>query len=114
MPRIAVHGTDRILDAPEGTSLLSAIQASAVPIATACGGQATCGQCRLWVRAGGQNLTPIVAVEMTHLGNVMKITGQRLACQARLCGDVTVEIPPVEAKEDRMRRKKNNFGRRRR
>ena len=105
MPRIAVHGTDIVLFAPEGESLLAAIQANGVPIATSCGGQASCGTCRLYVRAGAENLTPIVAGEITHLGNVMKITGQRLACQARLCGDVTVEIPPVESKEDRMRRK---------
>lgn len=108
MPRISIHGVDGpavVLEAAPGTSLLVAIQANNVPISTACGGQATCGQCRLWVRGGAQNLTPIVPVEVTHLGTVMKITGQRLACQARLCGDVTVEIPPVESKEDRMRRK---------
>lgn len=121
MPKIALAGTDRVLEAPDGTSLLDAIQEAGHPIATSCGGVATCALCRVTIREGKENLTPINAQEITHLGSVAKIVGLRLACQARLIGtgDVTVEVPAVEdvaakkqAKADRLRAQRVGTGRR--
>ena len=98
MVKIHLAGTDRVLDAPEGTSLLEAIQRGSHPIATSCGGVATCGLCRITVKEGKEHLTPINTGELTHLGSVAKILGLRLACHAKLTGtgDVRVEVPEVE------------------
>ena len=98
MVKIHLAGTDRVLDAPEGTSLLEAIQRGSHPIATSCGGVATCGLCRITVKEGKEHLTPINTGELTHLGSVAKILGLRMACQAKLTGtgDVRVEVPEVE------------------
>ena len=121
MPKVAIAGTDRVLEAPEGTSLLGALQDAAHPIATSCGGVATCALCRVTIRAGREHLSPIDPREITHLGSVAKIVGLRLACQARLTGtgDVTVEVPVVEdvaarkqAKADRLRAQRAGTGRR--
>lgn len=121
MPKIAIAGTNRVLEAPEGTSLLAAIQGAGYPIATSCGGVATCALCRVTIREGKENLSPIDPKEITHLGSVAKIIGLRLACQARLTGtgDVTVDVPPVEdvaakkqAKADRLRALRASGGRR--
>jgi ferredoxin len=112
MPKLAIAGTSRVLDAPAGTSLLDIIQGGGHPIATSCGGVATCALCRITIREGKEHLTPINSSEINHLGSVAKIIGLRLACQAKLTGDgdVTVEVPPVEdiaakkqAKADRLR-----------
>jgi ferredoxin len=97
--KVRVLGTDITLEAREGEDLLEIFQANDVPIATSCGGVATCGLCRIRVASGGEVLTPIRPQEIVHLGNVAKITGQRLACQSKVRGEgeITVEIPPVEA-----------------
>ena len=105
--KLRVEGSDAVIDAHEGESLLTTLQTHDVPIATSCGGVATCGTCRIVVTSGSENLTPIRPQELVHLGNVAKITGQRLACQSRICGngDIVIDIPPVERTEVKRARK---------
>jgi cytochrome c551/c552 len=71
--------------------------------------------CRLTVVAGHENLTPLKPEEITHLGNVAKVIGARLACQAQLCGagDVEVVVPSVEDVEARKRQKSERLRRER-
>lgn len=112
MSKITIAGAERVLEAPAGTSILSALQGAGHPVSTSCGGVATCALCRVTVVAGREHLTPIVESEITHLGSIARIVGLRLACQARLTGtgDVRVDVPPVEdvaarkaAKAERLR-----------
>lgn len=121
MPKISIAGTSRVLEAPAGTSLLSAIQEGGHPISTSCGGVATCALCRVTITQGKEHLTPVNAQEITHLGTIAKIIGLRLACQATLTGtgDVTVQVPEVEdvaakkqAKAERLRAQRASSGRR--
>ena len=121
MTRIAIAGTDRVVEAAAGTSLLEALQGAGYPIATSCGGVATCGLCKVTVQSGKEHLTPICHEEINHLGSIAKIVGLRLACQARCSGDgeVRVEVPEVEdvaarkaAKAERLRQLRNPGGRR--
>lgn len=112
MPKISIAGTSRVLEVPEGTSLLDAIQDGGHPIATSCGGVATCALCRITIQTGKEHLSPINSQEILHLGSIAKIVGLRLACQAKVLGtgDITVQVPEVEdiaakkqAKADRLR-----------
>ncbi|MGH7283618.1 MAG: 2Fe-2S iron-sulfur cluster-binding protein [Polyangiaceae bacterium] len=111
--KLRVQGSDAIIDAHEGEDLLTTLQAHDVPIATSCGGVATCGTCRIVVIRGAENLTPIRPQELVHLGNVAKITGQRLACQSKICGDgeIVIDIPPVERTEIKRARKTSRTAR---
>jgi ferredoxin len=97
MARIRVTGREEEIEAPEGSSLLVSLQRAGCPISTSCGGQATCGLCRLTVTKGFGLLTPVNAKEVGHLGNVAKVVNIRLACQAVITGDgeIVVEVPPV-------------------
>ncbi len=98
MTKIVIHGSLRELDAPVGASLLTTLVEAGHPIATSCGGVATCALCRVTIKQGKELLSPINADEITHLGSVAKIVGLRLACQARVLaeGTVVVEVPEVE------------------
>jgi 2Fe-2S ferredoxin len=116
MPRIAIVDSERVIDAPEGTSLLRVLQDAGHPIATSCGGVATCALCRVTVTQGREHLSPLDERELTHLGSIAKIVGLRLACQAKLTGtgDVTLNVPPVDdvaarkaAKAERLRQNRN-------
>ena len=107
MTRVFVAGAPEPLRAPEGASLLKVLQAAKLPIATSCGGVATCALCRVTVRAGREHLSPLNDEELVHLGSIAKIVGLRLACQARCQGDgdVHVEVPEVEDVAARKARK---------
>jgi uncharacterized 2Fe-2S/4Fe-4S cluster protein (DUF4445 family) len=94
---------------PHGTSLLDAARTLGIELATACGGQALCGRCRIrlveghfaehGIRSCTDHLSPIGPAEQacaTRLG----IAGKRLGCQARLWGDAVVEVPPESQARD--------------
>lgn len=105
--KVNILSSDVTFEAPEAESLLAVLQANGYPIATSCGGVASCGLCRLTVVRGSESLTPIKPQELVHLGNVAKVVGLRLACQSKVCGPgpIVLQVPEVEIVEDRKRRK---------
>ncbi len=64
-----------------------------------------CGLCRIVVLSGQELLTPIDAKEILHLGNVAKVIGARLACQARVLadGEIEIDVPAVVDHAERKR-----------
>lgn len=107
MTRVHVAGVAEPLKAAAGASLLQVLQAAKLPIATSCGGVATCALCRVTVLSGREHLSPLRDEELVHLGSIAKLVGLRLACQARCSGDgeVRVEVPEVEDVAARKARK---------
>ncbi|TYC85135.1 2Fe-2S iron-sulfur cluster-binding protein [Novosphingobium sp. BW1] len=80
----------------EGDSLLAAVLASRAPVAHKCDGEASCGQCHLFVIEGRKGLSRIGREENAILDTLVGVGSKsRLACQATLTGteDVTVEVP---------------------
>jgi uncharacterized 2Fe-2S/4Fe-4S cluster protein (DUF4445 family) len=74
-----------------GASLLEAAQKAGVMLAAVCGGEGSCGRCRVRVIEGDVALpTPS---ENSILGADTG-AGFRLACQTRIGGDVRVHVPP--------------------
>ena len=95
MPTVTViaDGAETRVDCADGDTLFEAGAKIAAGIDTACVGKGTCGLCRVKIVAGAEHITPYTDEERKHLGNVYFITKLRLSCQARVCGDVVVEIP---------------------
>jgi uncharacterized 2Fe-2S/4Fe-4S cluster protein (DUF4445 family) len=75
-----------------GTTILEAAQVSGVELVAICGGNGTCGSCRVRHVAG--ELSAPNSVEEDLLTEPEVLAGIRLACQARALGDVRVDIPP--------------------
>jgi uncharacterized 2Fe-2S/4Fe-4S cluster protein (DUF4445 family) len=71
-----------------GTTLLEAARQAGVGLNAVCGGAGTCRTCRVRVVAG--QVTPPTEAERDCLAE-----GFRLACQARVSGDVRVDVPPT-------------------
>lgn len=114
-PRSASRG-QRSRSPPKAKSaFLEALQGIGYPIATSCGGRASCGLCRLTIVSGREVLSPIASEEVGHLGNVAKIIGLRLACQARIIGDgeIVIEVPADQSVEARKRHKAERIQRER-
>jgi len=77
-----------------GATLLEAARLAGVPLTSDCGGAGTCGQCRVVAREAGPALSPPNATEQARLAADELAAGCRLACQARVLGDVKVDLPP--------------------
>jgi uncharacterized 2Fe-2S/4Fe-4S cluster protein (DUF4445 family) len=72
----------------QGATLLEAARQAGVGLNAICGGAGTCGTCRVRVVAG--EVTPATEAERDAT-----VEGFRLACQARVRGDVRVDVPPA-------------------
>jgi len=82
----------RRADITAGNTLLSAAQSVGVELQAVCGGEGTCGQCKVRLTAG--SLSAPTLQESEKLGPELLACGYRLACQAMPGSDVTLEIPP--------------------
>ncbi len=79
------------VDVAPDTDLLAAAQQAGLTLASACGGVANCGQCRVKVLSGP--VSPPTADETFILTEVELQGGERLACSTRIGGDVKIHVP---------------------
>ncbi len=75
-----------------GESLLAAAGRAGVVIDAPCGGSGACGKCRVRLVAGEAEASP-----SPRLSSEAWAEGWRLACDARVTGDVTVMVPQTAA-----------------
>lgn len=73
-----------------GTSILEAAAPLGIILDSACGGQGTCGKCRVQILGGNFPPTP---AEKKLLSPVNQEKGWRLACQARIYQECRVLVP---------------------
>jgi uncharacterized 2Fe-2S/4Fe-4S cluster protein (DUF4445 family) len=86
-----------------GTPLLAAARTLGVDIDSVCGGRALCTRCQVLiaegefakhnVRSSAQNLSAMSAAEQKLAARKVLAVGRRLSCQARVQGDVVVDVP---------------------
>ncbi len=86
-----------------GTTLLSAARSLGVDIDSVCGGRALCTRCQVLiaegefakhhVRSSAQNLSAMALPEQRLADRGLLAAGRRLSCQARVLGDVVVDVP---------------------
>ena len=88
--KIIFEPTGRQVYALPGTILLEAAAQAGLILQTPCGGSGRCGKCRLKVVSGA--CPPSVNCRPA-LGEADVAQGYRLACQARIQGDLVVEVP---------------------
>ncbi|MCB9418620.1 MAG: DUF4445 domain-containing protein [Ardenticatenaceae bacterium] len=77
--------------ASSGVSLFEAARESGIDLASACGGEGNCGQCRIVLLSG--EATPPNFDEEFILSELELKQGERLACCTYPLSDVTVQIP---------------------
>lgn len=77
-----------------GQTILDAAIESDIPLSHACGGFCACTTCHVIVLEGAQNLSTIEEDESDRLEGKLGVQlKSRLACQAKVHGDITIEIP---------------------
>ena len=97
MPKVTFLPEGTEVDVRNGLSVFAAAIEADAGVESQCGGRGGCALCRVIVREGADNLSPMEWEEEAHLGNVFHVTQERLACQSRILGDVVIEVPePTE------------------
>ncbi len=88
----------------DGASLLDAARKLGVDLDSVCGGRGICGRCQVDIAEGefakhaltsaADHVTPFDAVESRFAAKHGAFpSGRRLGCQARLTGDLVVDVP---------------------
>jgi Na+-transporting NADH:ubiquinone oxidoreductase subunit F len=89
--KILINGdSDKAVTAPAGSTLLNTLADNQIFIPSACGGQGTCGVCRVTVLEGGGSILP---TETGHINRGDAREGVRLSCQVKVKQDMEIEIP---------------------
>lgn len=95
MPKITLIPLDKIIEAAVGDTIMDAAWNEGLYWPTTCGGLGICTSCACTIEEGAENLDEMGRSEIRTLANEMgEATAHsgriRLACQARVRGDVTV------------------------
>jgi Na+-transporting NADH:ubiquinone oxidoreductase subunit F len=88
--RVVINDGERELEVEKEQPLLFALMRERIFIPSACGGRASCGQCRVRVLSGAPGH---VEEERRILGPDEMGRGMRLACQLRVRQEVRIELP---------------------
>jgi uncharacterized 2Fe-2S/4Fe-4S cluster protein (DUF4445 family) len=81
-------------DVPAGTTVMEALVGAGVLVRSDCGGKGRCGKCRvLALPSHALGLSPAAEAELKSLGHDQVRAGYRLACCARVTGEVALDIP---------------------
>jgi len=88
---------------PVGTTVLQAAQRLGVDLESICGGQGKCRKCQVLPQQGefskhgissrADHLSPITETERHHQSKKRLKNGRRLGCNARILGDLVVDVP---------------------
>ena len=81
---------DKAIRTSAGSSLLGTLAENKLFIPSACGGQGTCGVCRVIVKEGGGSLLP---TEAGYISRKEAREGARLSCQVKVKEDLKIEVP---------------------
>lgn len=87
-----------------GTTVLDAARSLGVDVDSVCGGRAMCGRCQVVCMEGrfakhaisshAENLSPVGEVETRFAERRRNfVAGRRLSCQARILGDLVIDVP---------------------
>lgn len=97
MPKVTFLPLNQTVDAQMGESILETALAHDIPLHHACGGYCACTTCQIRVVQGSDHLSAIEEEEAERLASADKVTPQsRLGCQAKVQGDVVVEMVHVD------------------
>ncbi len=92
MPIIKVVPSESKIEVEEGANLRTSLLKNGFEIKSTCGGCASCGQCVVVIKEGTDNISEVSFEEKQLIGNVFHITSERLSCQTKVLGDITVDI----------------------
>ena len=93
MPRVRFVREGLEVEVADGTTILAAAKAIGAPEGDRCGGVCACSTCHVYVSRGFDATSEIEDEEFDILDKAFDVRAtSRLGCQARIHGDIEVEI----------------------
>lgn len=86
---LTINGSKQI-SVPQGDSVMSVLNQNGIYLPSACGGKASCGQCKLQVLEGGGE---ILDSEKPHFTRKEIKDHWRLGCQCKVKSDMVLKVP---------------------
>lgn len=94
MTRIVIRNLGKTVEVSGfSKTILKAVQEAGIDWMHACGGKGRCTTCKAIILEGEDNLEPLTAAEVRYQRQGLLRSGQRLACQAIVTGDITIQVP---------------------
>ena len=90
MIKVTFLPEQRNIEVKKETRILDALNKAGIDIDVPCGGEGTCGKCKILIVKGAP---PAGSVEKKFLTDKEIAEGYRLACQTKLIQDTIIEIP---------------------
>ncbi|MCF0172638.1 MAG: NADH:ubiquinone reductase (Na(+)-transporting) subunit F [Bacteroidales bacterium] len=87
---IDINNGTKVVDVPQGGSLLSTLADQKIFLPSACGGKGSCGQCKCRVLEGGGTILP---TETVHFSRKQINDHWRLGCQVKVKENLKIEVP---------------------
>ncbi len=102
---------EKTLQIDGDTDLLSALREEGIYVKSSCGGYASCSDCLVKIIDGVDNINTPSFEETQMIGNVFHITKERLACQVKVEGEVTIDLSRHDQNADanKLKSKNNKF-----
>jgi len=91
MVQIQIQPVGKRVAVTKDMRLIEAARAAGIDLASACGGEGSCGQCQIVILQG--EVTPPTPDEEFVLDNLERAGGLRLACSTKALSDLTIQIP---------------------
>lgn len=93
MPKVTFLPMNTTVEVKSGETILDIAINHDVPLQHACGGFCACTTCHILVKSGEKELSDMEEDELDRIDLVNdRAENSRLGCQAKVYGDVTVEI----------------------
>lgn len=90
----------KIFEVNEETPLLKALLEEDIYIKSSCGGHGSCSDCVVKIIEGKECVNRPSFAEKGLLGNVFFITRERLSCQTKITGNVTIDTSNHDKERD--------------
>ena len=91
MPKFTVMNNNQTIEVAEGTSIIDMCEKNDTEVLFGCR-SASCGTCMFRVKEGADGLAPPENTEKDFLKMINAAPDERLGCQARIVGDVKIEV----------------------
>ena len=105
MPKVVFVNEKKEVEVPAGANLREEARKAGIIVYSGlaryvnCFGHGQCGTCKVLIKKGAENLSPKTRMERFTLWRMLATIGHedemRLACQAQVNGDCTVETHPT-------------------
>ncbi len=91
MPKVTITTDNKTIDVPDNYALIDMCEDHDTSILFGCRDGA-CGACMVKIIAGSEHISPMEDNERDFLETMAAQPNERLACQCRIHGDVTLEV----------------------